>query len=459
MHLQQFHNNLSFMNKNVDMFEDRDKQKKLKPLADRIRPKSLDGFIGQKNITGEGKILKKSMEHKRIFSMILWGPPGTGKTTLARIIANQLDAKFYQLNAVSSGVKDVRKVIKIGKNRHQRGEATILFIDEIHRFNKAQQDALLGAVESGHIILIGATTENPSFEVIAPLLSRCRVLRLNSLANEDLERILDNAIQNDEILGEINIQFAKNTRDFLIDSSNGDARKLLNALEIAVEMADKEDGKLLLTKPIIKEALQDRTRLYDKKADYHYDTISAFIKSARGSDPDAALYWMCVMLDGGEDPLFIARRLVILASEDIGNANPSGLIVAQNGYDAVHAIGMPEAEIILSQVTTYLASSPKSNASYMALQRAKQAVKKSGTHNVPLHLRNAPTDLMKRRDYGKNYKYPHDFGNHFVKENYFPENLESENFYKPTKLGRESRIRERLKHFWPERFKNESQEN
>ena len=446
------------MNKNVDMFADKDKQKRLKPLAHRIRPDTLDGFIGQKNITGADKILKKSIKQKRIFSMILWGPPGTGKTTLARIIANQLDAKFYQLNAVSSGVKDVRRIIKIGKNRHRRGAATILFIDEIHRFNKAQQDALLGAVESGHIILIGATTENPSFEVIAPLLSRCRVLRLNSLANEDLERILDNAIHNDEILSELDIQFAENTRNFLIDSANGDARKLLNALEIAVEIADKEDDKLLLTKPIIKEALQDRTRLYDKKADYHYDTISAFIKSVRGSDPDAALYWMCVMLDGGEEPLFIARRLVILASEDIGNANPSGLIVAQNGYDAVHAIGMPEAEIILAQVTTYLASSPKSNASYMALQRAKQAVKKSGTHNVPLHLRNAPTDLMKERNYGKNYKYPHDFKNNFVKENYFPENLESDIFYKPTKLGRESRIRERLKHFWPERFKNDSQE-
>lgn len=442
------------MNKNIDMFSNQAKEEKLKPLADRIRPKTLDGFIGQNTITGQGKILPKSMQNKRIFSMILWGPPGTGKTTLARIIANHLDSKFYQLNAVASGVKDVRKIIKIGSNRHQRGETTLLFIDEIHRFNKAQQDALLEAVESGDIILIGATTENPSFEVISPLLSRCRVLRLNSLTKEDLEQILDNALDKDTILNSLNIKFAENTKDFLLEAANGDARKLLNALETAIDLADKSDDKVIINQEILKEALQNQTRLYDKKADYHYDTISAFIKSVRGSDPDAALYWMSVMLDGGEDPMFIARRLIILASEDIGNANPSALMLAQNGYDAVHSIGMPEAEIILAQVTTYLASSPKSNASYMALQRAKEAVKKSKTHNVPLHLRNAPTKFMKDQGYGKKYKYPHDFKHHFVKENYFPDNLKPKKFYRPTNLGREDRIRDRLKHFWPERYKN-----
>ncbi|MCF7740767.1 MAG: replication-associated recombination protein A [Candidatus Marinimicrobia bacterium] len=444
------------MNKKVDIFSDKEKQKELKPLADRIRPNTLDGFIGQTNIAGPGKILSKSIKHGRIFSMILWGPPGTGKTTLARIIANHSDAKFYQLNAVASGVKDVRKVIKIGKNRHQRGEPTILFIDEIHRFNKAQQDALLRAVENGNIILIGATTENPSFEVIAPLLSRCRVLRLDSLSDQDLESILDNALHNDTILKEMDIEFKDDSRNFLINSIGGDARKLLNALETAIDMADEKDGKIQITRAILKEALQDRTRLYDKKADYHYDTISAFIKSVRGSDPDAALYWMCVMLDGGEDPLFIARRLIILASEDIGNANPSALMIAQDGYNAVHSVGMPEAEIILSQVTTYLASSPKSNASYMALQRAKQAVKKNSTHNVPLHLRNAPTKLMEKKGYGKNYKYPHDHKDHFVNEHYFPEDMPTQKFYKPTRLGRESRIKDRLQHFWPKRYKSNS---
>jgi len=440
------------MVKNMNIFGTEEENQELEPLAERIRPTKLEEFIGQEDITGSGKLLTQTIQNDNLFSMILWGPPGTGKTTLARIIANQSDSKFHQINAVSSGIKDVRKVIQIGKNRHRRGKSTILFIDEIHRFNKAQQDALLNAVESGDIILIGATTENPSFEVISPLLSRCRVLKLEPLEMQDLDSILTRALEKDPILSQLTINFQKNAKKYLLKSVGGDARKLLNGLAAAVELGQDEEEKVLISKSVIEEALQDRNRLYDKEGDYHYDTISAFIKSIRGSDPDAALYWMCVMLEGGEDPLFIARRLIILASEDIGNANPSALMMAQDGYEAVHSIGMPEAEIILSQVTTYLASSPKSNASYEALQRAKNAVQQKGAHNVPLHLRNPTTDLMEEEGYGKNYKYPHDKPNHFVQEKYFPDNMQVKKFYHPTEIGREKNVKKRLEKYWPERY-------
>ena len=422
----------------------------LPPLAERVRPKTIDEFCGQGHLLDKGKILHRLMDQAAPFSIIFWGPPGTGKTTLARMIAKSTDAKIRELSAVSSGVKDLREVISLGENNREMGVKTILFIDEIHRFSKSQQDSLLRAVEDGTITLIGATTENPSFEVISPLLSRCRVLTLKPLETDHLMKILDSVFSQDVIMSKGSITISESEKELLIQSSGGDARKMLNTLEIAHNLMG---GKGHITKEILDEAIQSKTMIYDKQGEYHYDTISAFIKSVRGSDPDAGLYWLAVMLEGGEKPEFIARRLIILASEDIGNADPNGLTLATSGFQAVHMIGMPEAALVLAQVTTYLASAPKSNASYKAIKAATKAVKESGTPSVPLHLRNAPTDLMKDMDYGKNYKYPHSQPDHFVDENYFP-NGNQQTFYNPSNQGREDWIKKRLKTLWKDRYKD-----
>lgn len=418
------------------------------PLAERIRPRSVKEFIGQSHLLGEGKPLRVMIEKGELFSTILWGPPGVGKTTLARLVAHHVQADFYQLNAVSSGVKDVREVIgKAERNLNQRNKRTILFIDEIHRFNKAQQDALLHSVEDGSIVLIGATTENPSFEVIAPLLSRCRVYVLEALDQEGLSAILERALINDAILSKRRIVIED--RDFLMLLSGGDARKLLNGLETALQLTKPDaDGGAAITKAKIEEAFQRKYTLYDKTGDQHYDTISAFIKSLRGSDPDAAIYWLARMLDGGEDPTFIARRMVILASEDVGNADPAALTMATSCFTAVDYVGMPEARIILSQTAAYLASAPKSNASYLAIEQATEDVRNLPNLPVPLHIRNAPTQLMKDLDYGKEYKYSHQFDDHFVEQQYLPDNLKDKIYYKPTDIGKEKEIRERLNKLW-----------
>ena len=422
----------------------------LPPLAERIRPWNINQFVGQEHLVGTEKILSMVMEKEQPFSMMFWGPPGSGKTTLARIIAKTAGADIHKLSAVSSGVKDLRKVIRQGEKNKDLGKLTILFIDEIHRFSKSQQDSLLNAVEDGTVILIGATTENPSFEIISPLLSRCKVLVLNPLSNTALDTILDHAFNTDIILQKDQIDFPQKIREQLIQSAGGDARKMLNTLEVSMHLIS---GKGTITEKILSEALQRRSQLYDKTGDYHYDTISAFIKSVRGSDPDAAIYWLAIMIEGGEKPEFIARRLVILASEDISNADPQGLTLAVSGFQAVHMIGMPEAAIILAQVTTYLSGAPKSNASYRAIQTALEQIKEEGTPGVPLHLRNAPTGLMKALDYGKDYEYPHTHPEHFVNVNYFPVGAEK-SFYHPTEQGYEKFISERLKHFWPDRYKD-----
>ena len=422
----------------------------LPPLAERVRPKTIDEFFGQRHLLNKGKILHRIMDQTAPFSIIFWGPPGTGKTTLARMIAKSTDAKIKELSAVSSGVKELRKVISLAENNREMGVKTILFIDEIHRFSKIQQDSLLRAVEDGTITLIGATTENPSFEVISPLLSRCRVLTLKPLEPDHLMKIIDSVFSQDVVMSKDSITIGESEKELLIQSSGGDARKMLNTLEIAHNLMG---GKEHITKEILDEAIQSKTMNYDKQGEYHYDTISAFIKSVRGSDPDAGLYWLAVMLEGGEKPEFIARRLIILASEDIGNADPNGLTLATSGFQAVHMIGMPEAALVLAQVTTYLASAPKSNASYKAIKAATKAVKESGTPSVPLHLRNAPTDLMKDMDYGKNYKYPHSQPDHFIDENYFP-NGDQKTFYNPSNQGREDWIKNRLKALWKDRYKD-----
>ena len=422
----------------------------LPPLAERIRPGNINQFVGQEHLVGTEKILSMVMEKEHPFSMMFWGPPGSGKTTLARIIAKTAGADIHKLSAVSSGVKDLRKVIRQGEKNKELGKLTILFIDEIHRFSKSQQDSLLNAVEDGTVILIGATTENPSFEIISPLLSRCKVLVLHPLSNTALNTILDYAFNTDIILQKNQIDLSQKIREQLIQSAGGDARKMLNTLEVSMHLIS---GKGTITEKILSEALQRRSQLYDKTGDYHYDTISAFIKSVRGSDPDAAIYWLAIMIEGGEKPEFIARRLIILASEDISNADPQGLTLAVSGFQAVHMIGMPEAAIILAQVTTYLSGAPKSNASYRAIKMALEQIKEEGTPGVPLHLRNAPTGLMKALDYGKDYEYPHTHPEHFVNVNYFPVGAEK-SFYHPTEQGYEKFISERLKHFWPDRYKD-----
>lgn len=424
------------------------------PLAERVRPQTLDQFIGQMHLLGEGKPLRQMVEKDELRSFILWGPPGVGKTTLARIIANQTRSEFFALNAVSSGVKDVREVIAQAEEFQKSFRKTILFIDEIHRFNKAQQDALLHCVEQGTITLIGATTENPSFEIISPLLSRMRVFVLEALGKSELENILEQALESDELIAKKAVAIEDKEYFFLL--SGGDARKLLNGLEIAFQISNEDkNGVHLLTKEILEEAFQRKYSLYDKKGEQHYDIISAFIKSMRGSDPDAAVYWLARMLEGGEDPKFIARRMIIFASEDIGNADPVALMLATDAFTAVDYVGMPEARIILANAATYLASAPKSNASYIAISEAMSDVRRLPNLPVPLHLRNAPTKLMKELNYGKDYQYAHDYNKNFVEQQHLPDQLKNKIYYEPTENGREKQIKERLDILWKKR-KNKS---
>ncbi|MGK2860791.1 MAG: replication-associated recombination protein A [Chitinophagaceae bacterium] len=413
------------------------------PLAERIRPKNLDELAGQQHLTGKGSILRVAIGQGRVPSMILWGPPGTGKTTIANIIANSLHVPFFILSAISAGVKDVREVIEQAKSKPN----SILFIDEIHRFNKGQQDALLGAVEKGIITLIGATTENPSFEVNSALLSRCQVYILKPLDETDLLRLMRTAIEKDEILKQKKIELKETAA--LINISGGDARKLLNLLEIVCDSSEKE---ILITDEQVMNTAQKKIALYDKSGEQHYDIISAFIKSIRGSDPNAAVYWLARMIEGGEDVKFIARRLVILASEDIGNANPTALVMANATFDAVNKIGYPEANLILSQCVIYLASSAKSNAATMAIGIALNAVREHGDLPVPLHIRNAPTKLMKNLGYGKNYEYSHSYENNFSPQEYLPKELSGTKFFEPGKNGREEELRKFLKNLWKDKY-------
>jgi putative ATPase len=415
------------------------------PLSERIRPYSLDSFFGQEKLVGTGKPIRNMIEKDSISSLILWGPPGTGKTTLAKIISEKTSSEFFQLNAVSSGVKEVREVIKIAKENLLYNKRTILFIDEIHRFNKSQQDALLNSVESGELTLIGATTENPSFEVIPALRSRARVYILEELSANDLKSIIRRAVKEDEFLNSLPIKSID--ENYLLFASGGDSRILLNILEDTAKFLINEP-EINITQAVIENIIQQKNVNYDKNGEEHYNIISAFIKSIRGSDPDAALYWMVRMLEGGEDPLFIARRLVILASEDIGNASPNGLVLAESVFSAVHKIGMPEARIILSQCVTYLASVPKSNSSYLAVKAAENDVRNNPLYNVPLHLRNAPTNLMKSIGYGKEYKYPHDFEENFIQQNYFPSEMKNTQYYYPTENGQEKNLKSRLQNIW-----------
>ncbi len=414
----------------------------MKPLAERMRPQSLTQFFGQEHLTGQEGPIRVAIEKNRLLSMIFWGPPGSGKTTLAKIIAKETDREFFQLNAVDSGVKQIREIVtQIEKSGSLlRKHTPILFIDEIHRFSKSQQDALLNIVEDGTVILISATTENPSFEVINPLQSRCQVYVLNALKPSDLEKILSFAIQNDEVLK--HYHFNLKEREALFHFSGGDARKLLNIIEMLVSFA--EANTIEVTNEKVEKTIQQKSYVYDKKGENHYDIISAFIKSIRGSDPDAAVYWLARMLEGGEDITFIARRLIILAAEDIGMANPNALLLATACFQSVHVIGMPEARIILSETAIYLATSPKSNSSYMAIKQAEKTVKETNDLPVPLHLRNAPTKMMKNMDYGKGYKYAHDFDNNFVKQQYLPDEIIEYQFYIPANNPKEQEIKHRM---------------
>ena len=417
------------------------------PLADRCRPKDLDQVVGHEKYLRKGSPLSTQIESGKLPSLIFWGPPGVGKTTIARIIVSTTNLPFSTLSAVTSGKKDLKEIIDKARIKRKGGEkGYILFIDEIHRYNKAQQDGLLHAVEDGTIKLIGATTENPSFEIISPLLSRCQVIKLEPLNKNELEKILLNCIKNDRILSDFDISISD--IDKLLFLGSGDARRILNLLDICINLAKKDSKEIKITSEIIKKAAEQNVLIYDKKGDYHYDAISAFIKSVRGSDPDAAVYYLARMLESGEDPIFIARRLIILASEDIGNAEPYALSLATAGMQAVHVIGMPEARIVLAQVATYLASCPKSNASYLAISEASKEVTDNPTLQIPLHLRNAPTKLMKELEYSAGYKYPHNYSQHFIEETYLPDKIKDKVFYRPTELGREKLLKERLTLFW-----------
>ncbi|HPD95858.1 MAG: replication-associated recombination protein A [Bacteroidales bacterium] len=421
------------------------------PLAERMRPKSLDEYVGQSHLVGDGSVLREMIASGNISSFILWGPPGVGKTTLARIVANELNRPFYTLSAINAGVKDVREVIEKAKSqRYFSTPSPILFIDEIHRFSKSQQDSLLGAVEQGIVTLIGATTENPSFEVISPLLSRCQVYILKPLDEDELLTLLKRAITNDTELKKFSFEIKETEAMFRF--SGGDARKLYNIMELLVGV-NTSSNKIEITNQQVTNILQENIATYDKNGDQHYDIISAFIKSVRGSDPNAAVYWLARMIEGGEDPLFIARRLVILASEDIGLANPNALLMATNCFQAVHSIGMPEARIILSEATIYLATSPKSNSAYQAINDALQLVSKTGNLSVPLHIRNAPTQLMKKLGYGADYKYAHSYNGNFVYQEFFPESLSNTTLYSPQENPREKDILQRLKLLWKNKYK------
>lgn len=420
------------------------------PLAERLRPRTLDEYIGQKHLVGVGAVLRRMIDSGRISSFILWGPPGVGKTTLAQIIANKLETPFYTLSAVTSGVKDVREVIdKAQRGRFFNEASPILFIDEIHRFSKSQQDSLLGAVERGTVTLIGATTENPSFEVIRPLLSRCQLYVLKPLERDDLGELLHRAVTTDAILRERNVELKET--DALLRYSGGDARKLLNILELVVESFGNGE-KAVVTDGIVAGRLQQNPLAYDKDGEMHYDIISAFIKSIRGSDPDAAVYWLARMIEGGEDPKFIARRLVISAAEDIGLANPNALLLANTAFEAVQKIGWPEGRIPLAEATVYLATSPKSNSAYLAIDRALELVRRTGNQPVPLHIRNAPTQLMKDLGYNDGYRYPHDYPGHFTPQQYMPDALKEERIWHCQQNPAEEKLHRRMTECWGDRF-------
>lgn len=422
-----------------------------RPLPERMRPQSFEDVIGQDHLLGQGAPFRLFAESGDFPSIIFWGPPGVGKTTLAQLIAKSADYHFTRISAIEAGVKEVREIIAKAGFLKDQGKKSLLFIDEIHRFNKNQQDALLHAVEKGIITLIGATTENPSFEVNAALISRCQVYRLLPLENSHISQVIQRAILQDSILKEKDILLED--EEFLVTISGGDARTALNALELAVKMVGNQKP-LIITRAVLEKALQQKTAQYDASGEQHYDTISAFIKSMRGSDPDAALFWLAKMIDAGEEPRFIARRMVIFASEDIGNADPFALTLAISVFQAVEMIGLPECRINLAQGVTYLATAPKSNASYMAIDRALAFVKNATTLSVPLHLRNAPTQLMKAEGYGKEYQYPHNYPNHFVDDHYFPTGVSPQKFYQPEEIGREKSIVERLTFWWPKRWKS-----
>ena len=436
------------------MFEDDNigRSRMLPPLPERMRPHDLDGYFGQKHLIGKGGIIRNMIENGNLSSFILWGPPGVGKTTLSRIVAKSLNREFFTLSAVSAGVKDVREVIDKARSNSlfSNGLSPILFIDEIHRFSKSQQDALLGAVEDGTIVLIGATTENPSFEVITPLLSRCQVFVLKSLEKNDLQSLLERALTTDELLSHMKIEVRET--DALFRYSAGDARKLLNILEIVVG-ANAGNQPIIIDNKTVTACLQENTAIYDKGGEMHYDVISAFIKSVRGSDPNAAIYYLARMLDGGEDPLFIARRLCILAAEDVGLANPNALLLANSTFQIVHTIGMPEARIPLAECTIYLASSAKSNSAYMAINEALAVAKETQMAAVPLYLRNAPTKLMEELGYADGYKYAHDYPGHFADLEFMPAELSGRKFYEPAENKQEDALRARLEGLWPKYYK------